>query len=331
MMYISALLRTFTFRRLLNLVLNETSYLLSRILHRPVMFGLPWSVSIEPTTHCNLRCPECPSGLRKFTRPTGTLQVDQYKEIVDELSPHLCYLTLYFQGEPMLHRQFAELVAYAKQKGIFVATSTNGHFLDENRAKELVESGLDRLIISLDGTDQETYSRYRTGGELETVKQGIRNVIMQRERLHKRYPRVELQFLVLGTNQHQVQSVKSLANELKVDRSTYKSAQLYDYESSPFLTTISKYSRYETIQGKLKMKSTYPDYCHRLWHSAVITWDGRVVPCCFDKDASHSLGNLNEQSFTGIWHGEKYRHFRKAVFSNRRAITICSNCSEGLR
>lgn len=297
------------------------------------MAGLPWSASIEPTTACNLRCPECPSGLRNFTRPTGNLSLENFRKIIDELSPHLVYLTLYFQGEPLLNRHFAEMVKYAKKHKIYVATSTNGHFLDEETARSLISSGLDRVIISIDGTDQQTYELYRKGGNLETVKQGVVNIIAVRKKNGKKNPLVELQFLVIGYNEYQIPDIKAFAREVAADKLTFKSAQLYSFEEgNPLIPKTEKYSRYRQMpDGTWRIKSSLPNRCHRFWRAPVITWDGKVLPCCFDKDANHVMGNLQEKSFRQIWKSPEYRAFRKKVFSARKEVEICTNCTEGIR
>jgi len=331
---ISSLSRSLIYRgRWLNLLLNEGSYLMSTLLKRPVMAGLPWSASIEPTTSCNLRCPECPSGLRNFTRPTGNLSMKDFRKMIDDLSPHLAYLTLYFQGEPFLNKHFADMVRYAKKQRIYVATSTNGHFLDEETAKSVIQCGLDRLIISIDGTNQETYEKYRRGGNLETVKQGIRNITDEKKRLRVNHPFLELQFLVTRFNEGQAEAIKSFAKEVKADKLTFKSAQVYSFEEgNPMIPLAEKYSRYRQMPGgQWQIKNKLPNRCHRLWHAPVITWDAKVVPCCFDKDAVYIMGNLQEKSFREIWKSPEYRAFRKKVFSERKEINICTNCTEGLR
>jgi hypothetical protein len=105
------------------------SYVVSRLTGRARTWGLPVALAFEPTTSCNLRCPECPSGLRSFTRPTGMLPPELFKKTMDELASRLWYLIFYFQGEPYLHPEFLDLVEYASQKGLYTATSTNAHFL----------------------------------------------------------------------------------------------------------------------------------------------------------------------------------------------------------
>src|SRR5688572_9528532 len=161
-----------TWKKLRNAAGIFSSYHASRITKKPSIKGLPISISIEPTTSCNLRCPECPSGLRSFTRPTGMLQQQLFEKTIDQLKDTLTYLTFYFQGEPYLNPQFLEMVKYASANGIYTATSTNAHYLKDDVAKQTVESGLDRLIISIDGTSQDTYESYRVGGDLSKVIEG---------------------------------------------------------------------------------------------------------------------------------------------------------------
>ena len=295
--------------------------------------GMPISISFEPTTSCNLRCPECPSGLREFTRPTGMLQKDFFKETIDDIYKDLLYLIFYFQGEPYLNPQFLDMVSYAHQKGIYTATSTNAHYLTDEKARQTVESGLDRLIISIDGTSQDVYEQYRVGGKLEKVLEGAQNIVKWKKQLNSKTPFIFFQFLVVKPNEHQIEEVKKLGTSIGVDQVRFKTAQVYDYINDPnqLIPTNNKYSRYKKdASGKMKVKSGLSNHCWKLWHSNVITWDGLVVPCWFDKDAMHQLGNLKTQSFKETWQNENYQQFRNELMTSRRNIDICANCSEGL-
>jgi radical SAM protein with 4Fe4S-binding SPASM domain len=307
------------------------SYFVSRASRKPIIHGLPVSISFEPTTSCNLRCPECPSGLRSFTRPTGMLKQDLFRRVIDELAPTLSYLTFYFQGEPYLHPQFTEMVRYASDKGIYTATSTNAHFLKDETARLTVESGLDRLIISIDGTSQETYQSYRVGGDLNKVIEGTRNILAWKKKLKSATPHVIFQFLVVKPNEHQIPEVYRLASSLGVNDVVLKTAQIYDYKmGSILMPEQERYSRYKkTDDGSYIIKNKLLNHCWKMWHSCVLTWDGRVVPCCFDKDAHFVLGDLNQDTFQQIWYGEKYRAFRSQLMKSRSDIEMCKNCTEG--
>ncbi|MFI5135467.1 MAG: SPASM domain-containing protein [Chitinophagales bacterium] len=319
-----------TARRVINAASVVSSFYISRWINRPIHWGKPISIAIEPTTSCNLRCPECPSGLRSFTRPIGMLDENFYKRIIDEVSDHIFYLTFYFQGEPYLHPAFTEMVNYASRKKIFTATSTNAHYLDDENAKRTVESGLNRLIISIDGTTQEVYEQYRIGGNLNKVIESTKNILKWRKELKSKTPQVIFQFLVVKPNEHQVEEVKRLGNELGVDDVWLKTAQVYDFEKgNELIPSIERYSRYKKVNSHFEIKNKLLNHCWKMWHSCVITWDGKVVPCCFDKDAGHQLGDLTRQSFAETWNGEAYQNFRASLLKSRKEIDICTNCSEG--
>jgi radical SAM protein with 4Fe4S-binding SPASM domain len=261
------------------------------------------------------------------------LEKDFFSQTIDEIHKDLLYLIFYFQGEPYLNTSFLDMVKYAATKGIYTATSTNAHYLNDEAARKTVESGLDRLIISIDGTTQETYKQYRVGGNLEKVIEGAKNIVKWKKELNSKTPFVFFQFLVVKHNEHQIEEIKQLAKEIGVDEVRFKSAQVYDYENDPnqLIPTIDKFSRYKKNKdGTYTPKNKLANRCWKLWHANVITWDGLVVPCCFDKDAMHRLGNLKNQSFKTIWNNDNYKQFRAELMMGRKNIDICSNCSEGV-
>ncbi|MGH2646032.1 MAG: radical SAM/SPASM domain-containing protein, partial [Ginsengibacter sp.] len=272
-------LRKLTIRRVWNAVKVLSSFYISRIFGKPVQWGLPMSVSFEPTTSCNLRCPECPSGLRAFTRPTGMLESNFFRETIDDIYKDILYLIFYFQGEPYLNRNFLDMVKYASSKKIYTATSTNAHYLTDEVARKTVESGLDRLIISIDGTTQEVYKQYRVGGDLNKVIEGARNIVKWKKELKSKTPFVFFQFLVVKPNEHQVEEIKKLAAEAGVDEVRFKTAQVYDYENDPnqLIPVNEKFSRYKKDKdGKYITKNKLANHCWKLWQANVITWDGLV-------------------------------------------------------
>ena len=323
--------RKATPRRLRNATALWTSFQQAKRSKEPRIVGLPFSISFEPTTACNLRCPECPSGLRSFTRPTGNLKQDLFTRVIDELAPDLWALTFYFQGEPYINPGFLDMVRYAHEKGLYTATSTNAHFLDDAKAEATVRSGLSRLIISLDGTTQDTYSAYRKEGDLSKVIEGAKRIVEWKRRLKSRTPHVVFQFLVVKPNEHQIPEARKLAKELGVDELWLKTAQIYEpKDDHALIPTQDQYARYRrTPSGIWEVKNKLEDNCWKMWHSCVITWDGRVVPCCFDKDAHHVLGDLRTHSFKELWHSDAYNDFRRSLLHSRSSIEMCRNCSEG--
>ena len=294
--------------------------------------GLPASLSIEPTTNCNLRCPECPGGLQQFTRKTGFIDFELYKNIIDQSYKELMYLMLYFQGEPFLHPDFFKMAEYANQNKIYSATSTNAHYLDYENAKKTVGSGLDRIIISIDGVTQESYEKYRIGGNLQKVIEGTRNLVQAKKELNSKTPYIIFQFVVFRSNENEIKSLKKLAKNIGVDKVNIKSAQFYNLnESNDLIPTIEKHSRYRKVNGKFELKSRISNKCWRSWHSSVITIDGKIVPCCFDKDAVHELGDLKENTLKKVFTGDKSKEFKNKILNDRKQIDICRNCTEGIK
>lgn len=326
-------LRQTTLRRARNEFSLYASYHRSRLSGKNMHRGMPASVSIEPTTACNLGCPECPSGLKKFSRPTGMLKAPLLNTLLDEIGPTLRHVQFYFQGEPFIHPQITDLFAAANDRGIFTSTSTNAHFINEKKADDIVRSGLRQMIISIDGTTQEVYEQYRINGQLSRVLEGAKHLAEAKKRANSPWPLVYFQFLVVKPNQHQIKDVIKLGADYGADDVRFKTAQVYDFKhGNPLIPTIDKYARYRKMpDGTYRIKNALLNHCWKMWHSCVLTWDGRVVPCCFDKDATHQLGTFGNASFREIWEGEAYRNFRAAVLRSRGEIDICTNCTEGTK
>jgi radical SAM protein with 4Fe4S-binding SPASM domain len=256
-----------------------------------------------------------------------------FRNTIDQLASTLSYLTFYFQGEPYLHPSFLDMVQYASERNVYTATSTNAHYLKEENAKLTVQSGLDRLIISIDGTTQDTYQSYRVGGSLEKVIEGTRNIIAAKKILRSITPHVVFQFLVVKPNEHQIDDVHRIAKELGVDQVVLKTAQIYDYKNgSDLIPENEKYSRYKkNSDNSYSIKNELLNQCWKMWQGCVITWDGKVVPCCFDKDAQYVMGDLTKNSFEEIWKGQAYHKFRSSLLRSRSEIEMCKNCTEGTR
>jgi radical SAM protein with 4Fe4S-binding SPASM domain len=236
---------------------------------------------------------------------------------------------LYFQGEPFLHNQLTGLIHYAHKANIYTSTSTNGQFLNKITAGNLVLSGLDKLIISIDGTTQQVYETYRVGGNLQNAIDGINHIIEAKKEFKSITPMVEIQFLVLKTNEHQMNDMKQLAKSLNVDKLTFKTAQLNDFENgNELLTSISRFARYRKANdGKYIIKGRQPNRCWRMRSGAVINVQGEVLPCCFDKLSEYSFGNVNEKSFLECWQSKEALDFRSKIKNNRRQFDMCRNCT----
>ncbi len=296
------------------------------------MWGMPISYSIEPTNHCNLKCPECPSGLGTLTRPLGLLKLDDFKKWIDQIKDTGFYVQLFFQGEPFINKQLPEMIKYAQSKNIYVSISTNGHFVNQENVDDVLRYAPDKLIYSVDGLDEVSYQKYRVGGTFKQADEGLRLLITRKKQMKKNNPYVEFQFIVMKQNEHQLNDVRKYCDEVGVDKLVFKTMQISSYENAvKFLPTNPKFRRYLVKDGQFSIKSKLKNHCFALWRTSVITWDGKVVPCCFDKDAKYTLGILNNNRFIDIWKSNSYQKFRSSVLTDRKKISMCTNCTEGLK
>ena len=316
--------------KVVNLLKLILSYLFSSSRLHNILNIYPFFISVEVTDYCNLHCPECPVGIGSFSKPDkSSFDFSLFSKLINELKPKLQHVILYFQGEPFLNKQLIEFIQYTHDAGIYTSTSTNGQFLNKNNALEIVVSGLDKIIISIDGSTQQTYEAYRVGGSLQKALDGIKFLVEWKKTLKSVTPLIEIQFLVLKTNEHQMNEMKQLTKSLEADRLTFKSAQLYDFENgNKLLTTINRYARYKrTVEGKFVLKGRQSNSCWRLWSGAVINVNGEVLPCCFDKFSAHSFGNIRKNSVLNCWHSDKASEFRSSILKNRKQFEMCRNCT----
>jgi radical SAM protein with 4Fe4S-binding SPASM domain len=314
-----------TIRKIINLwvqtLLNHCSYLSRKSLHG----GYPWSISIETSSVCNLKCPECPTGRGEVYREYPEMPFEIFKKIIDESATHLIYLMLYFQGEPFLAKNFHRMVSYAKNKKIYTMTSTNGHFLGEANCEKIIESGLDRIIISVDGATAESYKKYRVNGDFNKVTMGIKNLVAAKRKRKVNHPLVVLQAVIFKHNQEEIQQVKEFGKKLGVNKITYKSAQIQDFKNGSDLMPVEKHTRYIKKNGFYQLKKRNR-MCRKIWASMVFTTGGNALPCCYDKHGKYIIGNIQSEKIHEIWNSPKLQDFRHRIIKNKEVIGICNNC-----
>lgn len=333
MYYYINIVKKLSIYKIYNFIKLIYTYRVSKLFKKSKQSALPFSVSVEPTTSCNLRCPQCPSGLRQFTRPIGMLDPEFFSKFVLQVKKHIHRITFYFQGEPYLNPDFLKMVSIASKNKLYTVTSTNAHYLNDEMSKQTILSGLDEMIISIDGVTQEVYEQYRVGGKLSKVLEGAANIIKWKKELKSQAPFVIFQFVVFRSNEHQVEAVKKLGKEMGADKVRIKTAQIYDFENSqemiPVNDSLSRYKKNRS--GKWEIKNPLLNQCWRMWQGCVVTWDGKVVPCCFDKDAKYQLGDLTTNKLKDIWLSSSYENFRNNILVSRNEIDICTNCTEGTK
>ena len=311
-----------------NFIKNIFAFLLSKLTKNVYIYGKPSFASFELSSRCNLNCPQCDVGNKLTNRKNNFLNYDEYCKIIDEIGTTMLDAIFYFQGEPLLNKNFKNYISYAKQYNIYTITSTNAQILDKNFATEIVKSGLDKIIISVDGTTQEIYEKYRKGGLLSKTIEAINFLKEAKKELNSKTPCIEAQFIVFRFNQHQINEFKKLAPIWGADKISIKSAQIHSpNENSEIIPTINKYSRYHKINNEWKIKKDFSKACFRAWYGMVVSADGNILPCCFDKQEKHSYGNINKDKVENIWKNKKANNFRNTLLNNRQSINICRNCN----
>lgn len=326
------LIRSLSLKRAGNLLKTLTSFLVTAFFNKSFVWGKPSILTIEPTNICNLRCPLCTTGSGEMERANGKMTLDTFENIINKMGDDLFFLLLYHQGEPYINKCFLKFVEMAKAKNIYTTTSTNAHYFSDEIINATIDSGLDSMIVSLDGVTQDVYEKYRVKGKVDKVLEGTARFMEIKKQRKAKYPLIALQFLVMKHNEHQLEDVKKLAKEIGVDRLLIKNIEVRNTrEAIEWLPKNEKYSRYNFDGETLVVKNQSRKSCSRVWNSTLINWDGSVVPCCFDKNGEYELGNINsKKSFPEIWQGEIYKKFRKDLVTNRESIDICRNCNQGL-
>jgi len=322
-----SLLRLSRFGRVCNLFKLIFSFLYSSITRHVYHSGMPFALSVEAAACCNLQCPECAMGKGLVQR--GKLFIDEklFETIIAQSSSHLLFLQLFFQGEPLMNKGLERLIKIAQQKKIFVSISTNAQLLNEELAKSLVGSGINHIILSLDGATQQTYQQYRVGGDIEKVLNALAFLHNAKKKSKQIFPLIEVQCLVTGFNEYELDQVKKLVH--LADKVTFKSIYIDDLsQTTSVLPSNKKYVRYRVLSdGTLILKNKLHNRCWRMWSSAVVTSEGYVLPCCFDKTAQFSQGNLNLSFLKEIWKSNNYKRFRRQIITGRKDTVMCNNCT----
>ena len=209
------------------------------------------------------------------------MSYEVWQRTLSEIRETAFVIQFYFQGEPLLNKDLPQMIREAHEAGLYTIVSTNAQAMTESLANELVASGLDRIIISMDGLTQASYSAYRVGGDIEKNKAAIRYLKEAKSRGHKvsRSPIIELQCLRMRSNEHEWAQFKRVYKDLGADRLVFKTAQLYDYsQGHPLMVTNPRYSRYEQDADGLYHRKKLSHGCWRVWSGCAITPTGEVRP-----------------------------------------------------
>lgn len=317
--------------KLENFVLAEKE----KIERKDFVTGYPYWLTIDPVNYCNLKCPFCPTGQARNSRIRAILSFGNFKKIIDELGPYLIHIDFCNWGEPFLNRQLSEMIRYAEQYYVDTKVDTNLAFLTEDEAEKLILSGLDKIIVSIDGITPETYSRYRVGGDFNKVMQNLKILLKKKRELKRPNPYITWQFLVFRHNEHEIEEAKKIGRDLGVDHVGITRAFIGDKEWMPLNGEYSNYNcSGEEINGRLTsgyFKSPEHKLCNWPWEAIVINPNGSVSPCCSIEDEKDDFGNIFAQPFKEVWNNQSYRIARRYIkdkkLSPASERNVCIGCS----
>lgn len=298
--------------------------------------SMPKMISLDPTNHCDLKCPLCPTGLRDKSVERGAMKLEQFKPVIDRLAKWLQSVNLYSWGEPLINKSLPEMVRHsAKHHGIRTITSVHLNHLTDEQADELATSGLDKLIVSVDGATQEVYEQYRVGGNIESVFTNMKKLVAAIHR-HGSGLKIVWNYLVMKPNEHEMERAKELARDIGVEISFGKMrTNLKDDILNSVDKNIEKDSQwipenpdFNPYNTDTKTRKNPLSFCKRPWMEAFINWNGDVFPCgCVVTEAQYSMGNVFEQDFEKVWNGDKYIAARKELLGQPNDLeTICHIC-----
>jgi len=318
-------------KKIINWILVEASVFFK--VKKP--WGWPTHVQIEPTNFCNLKCALCPvtEGLK---RPSQHMRFSTFKKFIDETQAYLLLIVLWDWGEPFLNPKIYKMISYAKERNIKIVSSTNGHvFADKNHAEKVVKSGLDSIIFAVDGTSQSTYERYRKGGKLDTIVTGIQNVVAAKKTLQSKTPIINLRFIAMKHNEHEIPQLRDFARSLGVDAVTLKTLNPHsdgkiianEEYGNQFIPENPSYRRFKYDNQTHSRIRRRINLCKDLWNSPALHSDGKVCLCTFDTNAKYVFGDITQQNFREIWKGDLYLSMRRQFRNNYQQIPICADCT----
>lgn len=292
-------------------------------------FGMPVHVTIEPTNLCNLNCPSCETGAGKLDRVKDHMRFEVFKAIIDKIYRHANSVLFYYMGEPFLNNEAYRMIHYAHDKGLYVTSCTNGHFIN---AEQLINSGINEISFQISGITDESHNAYRVGSDLNKILVNIKKLVSLKKSLKVNSPKIIIGFILMKHNESQVNEFLKLTKDLNVDEGRIIEPAVRTVEQGRrFLPTEEKYWLYDKqafSKGILKPKHPTNNGCNWIYFSTVVLCNGDVVPCCRDAQGDYVMGNILEEDFRSIWNGEKYRAFRKKIKNNQADLKLCSLCSD---
>jgi radical SAM protein with 4Fe4S-binding SPASM domain len=308
-------LKKVPFARDINFFRQRAPYYVRMALARLGVVSRPEVVMLELTNACNLKCVMC--GTPSAQRKTGLMSWDIYVLALEQAAAlGVGSIVLHTTGESLLHRELARMVREAKTRGFKTMLSTNGILLDERRATDLLDAGLDQLRFSIEGANKATYEAVRVGGNHERLVTNMRRLRDLRDSRGSG----------MGIAVNSVY-MKETAGEVAEFMRVY--GPLSDYIEFSHLGNQGNHMPEIVLRSSTKPRSRGSlRPCSLLWRSIVVSWNGDVTVCCVDLENEMVVGNITRQPLAKIWRSEPYTRYRQQHLQGRQdELKLCSGCS----
>lgn len=301
-------------------IINPTKTVTGYIGGKIRLSNLPSAAAIEVTNLCNFNCVIC--SRRYSERPLGTMNMQLFTKIVEQIKHSTRFMWLHLLGEPLLNPEIFEMIAFCKKNKLKVGLSTNAMLLSQDKSEKLLNSGLDSCILAFDGVNKETYEKVRVGGVYEQVEENIINFLALKKKMKACKPWTVIQTVEINLTQNELDDFKNKwryanVNEILIRKYSTSAGQIGDKD----IVAQPKH-RYLSEQ-----KTNRPP-CFLLWNSAVIFWNGEVSVCCHDcVNGKLVFGDLKKESLKDIWNSPKIVALRRQHVL-RQFSSICQDCLE---
>jgi len=291
-----------------------------------VLLKKPYVLMVETGTVCNLNCPTCPTPREIIigARTARNMTFDDFKKIIDNSYKSFSAVVLFWSNEPLLNKEIARMVSYCEELSLYTFISTNVMLLTEEKIRELIDSGLDELLVCIDGFSAATYEHFRKGAKFETVKGNIESLCKIKKELKALNPWIEIQYIETKQNSEEIASCQEWAEKIGVDKfrlqPLYITKHLKDFKKlgDEFCVEEEWEERYKKnyLDGDNACKNPDSTVC--------VLINGQLAICCYDIENTYRFGNLLNNSFENIAKDKKYLEIKGK--GRKRGLSICKKC-----
>ena len=324
--------KCFTPKKFLNLAIASVDW----VLKKETLRSHPYYAMIDPCNVCVLHCPLCPTGKGELGRTKAMMSLGEFTTIFDQMKDYLYEVYLYIWGEPLMNKDIFRMIRYAHESRVRTRISSNLNYFREGFARQIVTSGLDTLLVALDGASQQTYEQYRRGGDFELAVGNVREIAAEKRRQNSTTPRLIWQFLAMRHNEKEIPKARAMARDLGFDHlkiTPLRSDASTDIFQSDEEKIASSWEWLPEDQGlswfdyETRKKVTRNKSCKFPWSMPAVNPDGSLSPCCGVYPEKYDFGNVLHQGFAAVWNGPQYVASRSLIAGRRSAIsTVCANC-----